>query len=123
MALAAEPRSRGTLNTLRRSRMDQARAQELLAEERSRLQRLLAAESQEQDDELSDDPDLGDEVDNADRRDAEETSRAVDELLRDRWAALQRAEARLVVGSYGQSVRSGQPIPDERLEGDRKSVG
>jgi len=98
--------------------MDQARAQELLAEERSRLQRLLAAGSQEQDDELSDDPDLGDEVDNADRRDAEETTRAVDELLRDRWAALQRAEARLAAGSYGRSVRSGQPIPDERLEVD-----
>jgi hypothetical protein len=33
-----------------------------------------------------------------------------------RWAALQRAEARLAAGSYGRSVRSGQAIPDERLQ-------
>jgi hypothetical protein len=32
--------------------------------------------------------------------------------------ALQRAEARLAAGSYGRSVRSGQAIPDERLEAD-----
>jgi RNA polymerase-binding transcription factor DksA len=32
--------------------------------------------------------------------------------------ALQRAEARLAAGTYGRSVRSGQPIPDERLEAD-----
>ena len=28
------------------------------------------------------------------------------------------AEARLAAGSYGRSVRSGQPIPDERLAAD-----
>jgi hypothetical protein len=43
---------------------------------------------------------------------------AVDQLLGARWAALQRAEARLAAGSYGRSVRSGQAIPDERLEAD-----
>jgi hypothetical protein len=43
---------------------------------------------------------------------------AVDRFLRARWAALGRAEARLAAGSYGRSVRSGQPIPDERLEAD-----
>lgn len=93
--------------------MDQARAQALLAWERARLQRLLAAGTSE-----PDEADLGDEVDDADRRDAEETSAAVDELLRDRWAALERAEARLAAGDYGRSVRSGRPIPDERLEAD-----
>jgi DnaK suppressor protein len=99
--------------------MDQTRARELLAEERSRLQRLLAAGSQEQEAaELTDDADLSDEVDDADRRDAEETGRAIDELVRDRWSALQRAEARLAAGDYGRSVRSGRPIPDERLEAD-----
>jgi hypothetical protein len=30
--------------------------------------------------------------------------------------ALQRAEARLAAGTYGRSVLSGRPIPDERLE-------
>jgi DnaK suppressor protein len=57
-------------------------------------------------------------VDDANSRNAEQTGTAVDQLLRARWAALQWAEARLAAGSYGRSVRSGQPIPDERLEAD-----
>ena len=93
--------------------MDQAQARALLAGERARLERLLqAAVGQPQPDELSD------EIDDADRRNAEETGTAVDHLLRARWAALQRAEARLAAGSYGRSVRSGEPIPDERLAAD-----
>jgi RNA polymerase-binding transcription factor len=36
--------------------------------------------------------------------------------LRERLAALERAEQRLAAGTYGLSVESGQPIPDERLE-------
>ena len=31
-------------------------------------------------------------------------------------AAVGRAEARLAAGTFGLSVESGQPIPDERLE-------
>jgi DnaK suppressor protein len=99
------------------ARMDQARAGALLAQERARLQRLLAAGSGVPDP-AGDLGDVGDEVDDADRRNAEETGTAVDELLRDRWAALERAEARLAAGDYGRSVRSGRPIPDERLETD-----
>ncbi len=38
--------------------------------------------------------------------------------LQDRLAAVGRAEQRLADGTYGLSVRSGQPIPDERLEAD-----
>ena len=37
--------------------------------------------------------------------------------LRDRLAALDRALQRVEDGSYGRSIRSGAPIPDERLEG------
>jgi DnaK suppressor protein len=93
--------------------MDQTRARALLADERARLQELLRADTGEPQ------PDgVDDEVDDADRRNAEETSLAVDQLLRARWAALERAEARLAAGSYGRSVQSGQPIPDERLEAD-----
>jgi DnaK suppressor protein len=91
--------------------MDQAKARALLAGERDRLQRLLQTETSR-----PPTTELGDEVDDADRRNAEETGLAVDQLLRARWAALQRAEARLAAGSYGQSVASGQAIPDERLE-------
>jgi DnaK suppressor protein len=93
--------------------MDQAHARALLAGERARLERLLAAGSA-----TPDPADLGDEVDDADRRDAAQTGTAIDRLLRSRWAALERAEARLAAGSYGRSVRSGQPIADERLETD-----
>ena len=93
--------------------MDQAKARALLADERARLQRLLQAETGE-----PQPAELGDEVDDADRRNAEETELAVDQLLGVRWAALARAEARLAAGSYGRSVASGQPIPDERLEAD-----
>ena len=93
--------------------MDQTRARALLADVRARLQRLLQAETGE-----PQAADQGDEVDDADHRDAEQTGMAVDQLVRARWAALQRAEARLAAGSYGRSVRSGQPIPDERLEAD-----
>jgi DnaK suppressor protein len=93
--------------------MDQARARALLAGERARLQRLLPAAAGE-----PQAAELGDEVDDADRRNAEQTGMAVDQLLQARWAALLRAEARLAAGSYGRSVRSGQPIPDERLEAD-----
>jgi DnaK suppressor protein len=38
------------------------------------------------------------------------------EELRDRLAALERAEQRLAAGTYGLSIESGRPIPDERLE-------
>ena len=57
--------------------MDHARTRALLASERARLQRLLRAET-------SRPPaaELGDEVDDADRRNAEETGVAVDQLLR-----------------------------------------
>jgi DnaK suppressor protein len=93
--------------------MDQAQARTLLAGERARLQRLLQAETSR-----PQAADQGDEVDEADRRNAEQTGTAVDQLLQARWAALQRAEARLAAGNYGRSVHSGQPIPDQRLEAD-----
>jgi RNA polymerase-binding transcription factor len=38
--------------------------------------------------------------------------------LRDRLTALDRALQRVEDGSYGRSIRSGVPIPDERLEAD-----
>ncbi len=36
--------------------------------------------------------------------------------LRDKLASVERAEGRLIDGTYGLSVESGEPIPDERLE-------
>ena len=65
--------------------MDQAHARALLTGERARLERLLAAGSGG-----PDGAEVGDEVDDADRRDATPTDTAVRRLLRARWAALER---------------------------------
>jgi DnaK suppressor protein len=43
---------------------------------------------------------------------------AIADSLRDRLATLDRALKRLDDGTYGRSVRSGLPIPDDRLEAD-----
>jgi DnaK suppressor protein len=95
--------------------VDKARARALLDEERGRLERLGRAVSRDHDDAVAASrPE--DQVDGADRRVTEETSQAVSERLRDRRAALERAEGRLAAGTYGFSVLSGRPLPDERLE-------
>ena len=44
------------------------------------------------------------------------TDEALAELLSKRLEAIARAEQRLAAGEYGLSVRSGEPIPDARLE-------
>ena len=43
---------------------------------------------------------------------------AVAEELQNRLDAIDGALARLDAGTYGRSVLSGKPIPDERLEAD-----
>ena len=95
--------------------MDKARARALLDQERHRLDLLDRAVARDHDDAVvvssPEDP-----VNGAVHRLAEETSEALGERLRDRWGALERAEARLAAGTFGASVLSGQPIPDERLE-------
>ena len=95
--------------------MDKARARALLDQERRRLDLLDRAVARGHDDAVAtsspEDP-----VNGAVHRLAEETSEALGERLRDRWGALERAEARLAAGTYGASILSGRPIPDERLE-------
>ncbi len=46
------------------------------------------------------------------------TDEAVAEQLRERLGAIDRALARIEAGTYGRSVLSGEPIPDQRLEAD-----
>ena len=46
------------------------------------------------------------------------TDPAVAAGIRKRLAALDRAEQRLEAGTFGRSIRSGLPIPDDRLEAD-----
>jgi DnaK suppressor protein len=96
--------------------VDKARARALLDQERHRLDLLGWAVARDHDDAVAVSSGLEDPMDSADRRLAEETSQALSEQLRDRWGALERAEARLAAGTYGASILSGRPIPDERLE-------
>ena len=96
--------------------MEEERARALLHEERQRLERLGASVDADHDRVAPADEVAEDLVDGADRRTDEETDEAVARQLRHRMQALQRAEDRLAAGTYGRSVLSGRPIPDERLE-------
>ncbi|MCW3033103.1 MAG: DnaK suppressor protein [Solirubrobacteraceae bacterium] len=91
--------------------MDEDRARELLAAERRRIGSALAAG----------DAEAGSEQEEPGERDSEDlyekelgVGLAAD--LADQLSALERAEQRLADGTYGRSVQSGAPIPDERLE-------
>jgi DnaK suppressor protein len=92
--------------------MDDARALELLAAERARIEHALGAlapgEHEEATDPLDDDtaPELV----------REEIAEGVARTLQDELEAVARAEQRLGEGTYGLSVESGEPIPDGRLE-------
>lgn len=98
--------------------MDSDRARALLREERARVEGLLQdtetalRQDQESQGEVGDTGDLAQSLTSEGQDDAVVTS------LKDRLAAVERAEQRLAEGTYGRSVRSGQPIPDERLEAD-----
>ena len=94
--------------------MDPARARELLEGERQRLEQGLAALRRGAAEGAA-------EQDEPGERDSEDLfERGLDDAraedLAQQLAALDRAEARLAAGTYGLSVQSGEPIPDERLE-------
>lgn len=94
--------------------MDPERAKELLAGEREQVEQEIAkieAEGPEEGDERVEPGDLNSESLYQDELDA---GRAQD--LKERLAAVERAEARLAAGTYGLSIQSGAAIPDERLE-------
>ena len=93
--------------------MDADRARGLLAAERKRIERELAGVKHEDDGEPADEFDPANLASDLYQSELDE-GRADD--LREQLAALERAEARLAAGTYGLSIQSGQPIPDERLE-------
>ena len=94
--------------------MDSDRARELLARERSRVERTLARLGPDRSDELSDydqhPADEGTELFE------EERDEGIADKLEEELAAIERAERRVDEGTYGISVESGRPIPDARLE-------
>ena len=102
-------------------RMDEAQARARLQAERAEVTGLLSeTESAEQQDRVTEDEEAetGDSADAAQTLTAEGVDDSTAETLRDRLAAIDRALRRLDDGTYGRSVRSGVPIPDERLEAD-----
>jgi DnaK suppressor protein len=99
--------------------MDEDQARARLRAEQADVRSLLAdTESAGQLDRESEDDTPADISDPAQSLTAEGMDDAIAESLRDRLATLERAEQRLDNGTYGRSVRSGLPIPDERLEAD-----
>ena len=98
--------------------MDEQRARALLEAERAEVQSLLQGTEADQQEVKASEDDTGDYADAAQPLTDEGMDDAIAESLRDRLAALGRALKRLDDGTSGRSVRSGAPIPDERLEAD-----
>jgi len=101
--------------------MDEAQARALLETERAEVTQLLGdTESAQEQDRAAEDEEAetGDSADAATYLTAEGMDDSTADTLRDRLAAIDRALKRLDDGTYGRSVRSGVPIPDERLEAD-----
>jgi DnaK suppressor protein len=98
--------------------MDASKARTLLQAERAEVATLLGQTEQSAKiaDQASDIPeDFGD----AGLPLTEELDeQAVAGELRERLDAIDRALGRIDAGTYGRSVRSGEPIPDARLEAD-----
>lgn len=96
--------------------IDEARARELLARERERIESSLADHRRlrgSEEEEVDVDTDIEDEGEEIEQEQVED---ALSEQLEAELAAVERAEARLADGTYGLSVESGEPIPAGRLE-------
>ena len=93
--------------------MDQERARELLRRERVRIEEALARLAVPGGEELAGQDEM---ADSASQLYEEEFDEGQADDLRAELAAVKLAEERLAAGTYGLSVESGEPIPDERLE-------
>jgi RNA polymerase-binding transcription factor DksA len=99
--------------------MDLCRAHELIEGERDRIKQLLTSSAMARADDLEAAADAKTSVfDSANPLAHALLDDAVAERLNARLAALDRASERLRAGTYGVLLRSGLPIPDERLEAD-----
>ena len=97
--------------------MDEQRARELVARERSRIEAALGPlAGDEQDEDASHFDQTGEAAEAGSAIQQEMVDQAVAESLRNELAAVERAETRIADGTYGLSVESGERIPDERLE-------
>lgn len=96
--------------------MDDARAKELVAAERERVEAALASLRGEGREESTADVPAGDF--NNENLYEDELAAGQEGDLRRRLEAVERAEERLAAGTYGLSVKSGEAIPDGRLEAE-----
>ncbi len=94
--------------------MDEDRAKQLVARERQQVEEEIAALERQGPEESDERLEPGDMDSEGLYQDEFDAGRAED--LKLRLAAVERAEERLAAGTYGLSTRSGEPIPDERLE-------
>ena len=95
--------------------MDAERARGLLTAEHERIERELAGLVHADADEAPEAEEF-DAANLAPELLQDELAATRREELREQLAAVERAERRLATGTYGLSIESGQPIPDERLE-------
>jgi DnaK suppressor protein len=100
--------------------MDESRARALLLAERAEVATLLreTEEATKVDREAATDEIPRDYGDAALPLTEQADDEAVAADLQERLEAIDRALARLEAGTYGRSVLSGKPIPDDRLEAD-----
>ena len=98
--------------------MEHAKAKELLSEERLRVEGLLSEMERAGRDDRAASDEPGDMYDSAEPLTKEGEDDSVTAGLRERLAAIDRAEERLEAGTYGYSIRSGEVIPDDRLAAD-----
>jgi DnaK suppressor protein len=94
--------------------MDSDRAKELLARERKQIEEAVSSAQRGGPEEGDDRVEPGDFNSEGLYQDEFDAGQVAD--LKERLAAVERAEERLANGTYGLSTRSGDPIPDERLE-------
>jgi DnaK suppressor protein len=98
--------------------MDDDRARSLLSADRANIEKLLSGAVSAGGQDREAEQDQGDNADPAQALTVQGVDDAIAAGLRERLAAIERAEQRLAAGTYGVSIRSGTPIPDERLEVD-----
>jgi DnaK suppressor protein len=98
--------------------MDIDRARMLVAAERVRIEAALRALALD----LRAQTELGRQQEGEEDTGSEQVTEMIDQGLvtdlRARLAAVERAEARIEMGTYGRSIESGLAIPDDRLEAE-----
>jgi DnaK suppressor protein len=96
--------------------MEERRARDLLDRARERIERALEDLERARREEAEEIATATDPADDAELIEEEQVDTALAEQLKEELAAVERAEGRLREGTYGISIESGEPIPDQRLE-------